>query len=310
MKVRVDRGEKVPLFNTLFIETGAMCNRHCVFCPNHNNVRPDEFMDFEVIKSLVDQLAALRYKGRVSPFIYNEPMRDPRIHEFAMLVERKLPSAWFMISTNGDYFKYRTDIMSLLAAGCRSLQINIYSEWDNNPERRAAGIARAEERLAQMVEMSAELGDGPHVYRKPRKGKIHLSVERKFGTTADDPRLGGTFELQNRSGNIDWLQPAITEPLEKGCTRPWRTLNINWRGDAILCCNDYHGVVPLGNVHSQSLENIWNGEGFNKYRLFLQNRRRDIALCSNCDFGGGAYQHMCRPVTFGRDKDRRLLAAT
>lgn len=33
----------IKLFNSLAIETGAQCNRSCVFCPNHESNRPDAF---------------------------------------------------------------------------------------------------------------------------------------------------------------------------------------------------------------------------------------------------------------------------
>jgi len=73
-------------------------------------------------------------------------------------------------------------------------------------------------------------------------------------------------------------------------------LNINWTGQGILCCNDYHGAVDLGNVRDQSLVEIWNSPAMHQYRLHLQNKNRHLPLCDKCDFGGGMFPHMIHPV--------------
>lgn len=67
---------KLP--NQICIETSSMCNRSCVFCPNHHNARPDEEMEWSTIEKIVLELKALNYKGRITNYIYNEPMRDKR----------------------------------------------------------------------------------------------------------------------------------------------------------------------------------------------------------------------------------------
>ena len=48
--IDVEAGEQFPLFSNIGLETSAVCNRHCVFCPNHDYERPDEYMDVSLIE--------------------------------------------------------------------------------------------------------------------------------------------------------------------------------------------------------------------------------------------------------------------
>lgn len=119
------RTQEYPLFNSICIETAALCNRSCVFCPNHQKDRPDEFMPLELIWKMRDELAAIRYNGRLSLYIYNEPMRDPRLVEIASSFSEHVPRARLMLDTNGDYIKSAKDLKAIVEAGVRQFSINI-----------------------------------------------------------------------------------------------------------------------------------------------------------------------------------------
>jgi hypothetical protein len=114
--------------------------------------------------------------------------------------------------------------------------------------------------------------------------------------------------MSNRAGNIPDFREELKEPKKKYCTKPFRFLNIDWKGNGILCCNDYYSQTNFGNVASDSLVDIWNNKNFHTYRLRLQNNDRNMFLCSGCDSDGGAYPHMITKVTFGDKQDKKLLA--
>jgi MoaA/NifB/PqqE/SkfB family radical SAM enzyme len=108
-----------------------------------------------------------------------------------------------------------------------------------------------------------------------------------------DPTAFGTgiFRIINRSGNIPEFLPATTAPIERMCVRPFRLLNINWKGEALICCNDYHGGVAFGNVRDSTLTQLWNHPVINEYRRRLLVKDRSLPLCSKCDCHAGAYPH-------------------
>jgi radical SAM protein with 4Fe4S-binding SPASM domain len=63
----------------------------------------------------------------------------------------------------------------------------------------------------------------------------------------------------------------------------WQRMTINWNGDAEICCENYKQEYKLGNVLSQSVEEIWNGDAFNKARqIHLAGEWWKIPQCRKC----------------------------
>lgn len=310
--------ENTKLFSSIGIETSSLCNRRCFFCPNSEFARPDELMSEEMFKKIIDELSSLKYKGRVEFYIYNEPMRDKRLLEFIEYTRSKLKSACLMINTNGDYFKSHQDIAKLFLAGLNQMQINIYSASDGTDDEGQflSGIEKSKKREKKMQEMVDEcktyipqLSEENSLYQNIGPNKMAVKVVAKYGIKkdVDDKDVDGVNHFSNRSGNVQKFRDVVQEPMKKGCTRPFRFLNINWKGEAILCCNDYYSKTAFGSVNEKTLVELWNDKRFHKYRLKLQNKKRDIYLCHNCDFKGGSYQHMIQPITFGDKLDEKIL---
>ncbi len=74
----------------------------------------------------------------------------------------------------------------------------------------------------------------------------------------------------------------ITE-LNTPCLLPLHQLLINWKGDVLLCYNDYYGDIILGNFNDAKLFAIWNNEQFNWYCKLIIGRS-SIPFCKHCDF--------------------------
>lgn len=300
-KVTVPK-EQVRLFNMIAIETAALCNRRCVFCPNHTTARPDELMSDETLDEILRQLVALNFKGCITFYLYNEPFRDKRLLDIIRRFSTALPSACPSVSTNGDYFKRPEQIMAAFDAGLRQMTINIYSASDGAPNLAAVqrGIDKAQDRHAQIQGWLDKLpiDQSGSLYTHAPRGTRRARVEAKYGIGHGVEKMG-QFEIQNRAGNIAGFRPGLTEPLAKMCVRPFRFINVNWKGDVILCCNDYHGDITFGNVMDTTLEEAWNSDKMNAFRVAMLAKDRDVAMCRNCDYSGGSYQHMVETVTFG-----------
>lgn len=277
--------DQIKLFNSICIETAAKCNRTCYFCPNHTTARPDEYMPWNLVEKIAGELRDLKYSGRISPYIYNEPMRDPRLLDFIRLMKKSCPRANIMTNTNGDYIKDEQSVERLFEAGLDSLVINVYAAKDHTP----LGISLANTRYDRFIQMFAH-----RIVSKqsPYLNRGVVQVLRKYGD-----HFEGGHKRTNRSGNIEWIAPSITEPLQKGCVRPWRVANINWNGDLILCCNDFHGEETFGNANTHTIAQMWNDMRLHQIRADLQQKNRTtVPLCAKCDFNGGAYLHMLEKV--------------
>jgi 2-deoxy-scyllo-inosamine dehydrogenase (SAM-dependent) len=263
------------LFNTISVEISAACNRRCKFCPVSVYQRTEELMDEVVYGAIIGELASLKYRGRVEFYIYNEPMKNRSHLERCVRQARAMLKATLMVSTNGDYMKSVDDLEWLYEIGVNQVVLNAYTakrypvflEWQAEYERRHGKLLDV-------------------VYSGIPIGKKALKV---YDKSAGDNFGSGVFSLQNRAGSIPEFLAVPDEPLKKMCVKPFRLLNINWRGEAMICCNDYYADVPAGRVPAQSLVEIWNGPILSAYRKRLLKEDRTLPLCRTCDCHSGAY---------------------
>lgn len=303
--IRVYKGEQFPLFSTISVEIGARCNRHCVFCPNHDNRRPNAFMTWDMITKQADELASLNYRGSWGPFIYNEPLKDPRILEIIRMMRERVPRCVINLNTNTDYLTEEM-LDELFDAGVNQLACNIYSSRDghDDPDVVAKGVriakARAKE-VQQWLDDRSYIDQKSSLYTGGSPRKTIAKVQHKYGVDESGANFGGGFGFTNRAGNVAWLAGDETAPQQYSgvCTKPFRIMQINWTGDCILCCNDYHGVTNYGNLKTHTLIEMWNSIELNRERAHLQVGER-VGLCASCDYKGGAYKHMIHPVVLER----------
>lgn len=233
----------------------------------------------ETLTEAIHQLGKMRYRGRIEWYIYNEPCMEMEWLKYVAGLARELaPNATQMIATNGDYFRRGTeDLLELYDAGIHQILVNCYTKGLYG--RRQPWIDGAR---------SAGIEVGGPIYSPISRNRRTLQMLDKsepesFGT--------GIFRITNRAGNIVDFVPAVQEPISRMCVRPFRVLNINWKGEAMVCCNDYHADVPVGMFPEQSLVEIWNSPILNAYREHLLARDRSLPLCRSCDCHAGAYPH-------------------
>lgn len=273
---------KRKTFPSIGVEIAALCNRTCWFCPNSSTKRPEQFMSVEMFDHVIEDLVKMKWNGRLEFYMYNEPTRDPRLPDFIRRTRHRLPRVCTMINTNGDYFQSANDIAALFRAGLNQMEINVYcaaETGDNEPDY-CATIKRHEQLQKWVDEL--KLDQESSVYWQVGAEKKVCRVVKKYG------QWRGRI---NRSGLTG---TKSSEHSNSVCTKPFRFLNVNWRGDVVICCNDYHSDLVVGNVMERSLMDLWMDPLFRIYRAKLQEGRRDIWLCDGCDFAGGAYKHRLR----------------
>jgi len=55
-------------------------------------------------------------------------------------------------------------------------------------------------------------------------------------------------------------------------------------GIVAQCCADYEGKFPIGDMNSETIEQVWNGPKLKTVKDNLRHRRFEgIPMCSNCD---------------------------
>ncbi len=88
--------------------------------------------------------------------------------------------------------------------------------------------------------------------------------------------------IVNRAGS---LMDRESTRQDLPCLRPTGQLVVNWKGDVLLCCNDYYAKYSFGNLKDVSVLDAWQSPAFDSYRDMLRKKggRAKIDLCKNCD---------------------------
>lgn len=87
--------------------------------------------------------------------------------------------------------------------------------------------------------------------------------------------------LTSRSGQAKNRKQI--KSLSSLCIYPFMQFYIRSDGNISMCCNDALGIETLGNVHDDSIIDIWNGTKYSEIRQNLLINRKLITLCKNCD---------------------------
>lgn len=237
---------KVPPLRAIGIEINSACNRRCPWCPNHEYKREVAFLDEEIFYKIINDLKDIKFKGKLTFNLYNEPLLDKRLIKFIKYVRKTIPSTFIYLNTNGDF-----------------LDLNLWKEF------RKAGLD-----FAKISQYDGKINENI----KKILNKINPEEKKHFYAY-----IFNTKEINNRAGLVK-LKKGESLPLKKFCNRPFYQLNINYKGKAVLCCNDYFGSVEIGDVSKESMKNIWKSDIFKYYRRkLLKKDRANLKLCNKCD---------------------------
>jgi MoaA/NifB/PqqE/SkfB family radical SAM enzyme len=238
------------VFGAVGIETTTHCNLRCKFCPNSKYDRGlkqnEKRMDEKTFKKIIDELAEINYRGIIRPFYYGDPLTDERMPKFVRYIKIKIPEAKVYLNTNGIALTIPL-YKKLQEAGIDYLMISQYTP----------------KMLQNVKEFFEYLKTRPE---RENKAKYRIFEVDKLATS-------------NRGGEIE--VPNIAE--RPFCAYPGHyDLNINYKGDVLLCCNDYHGRVVFGNIKSEKIMDIWKKQHYSKIRKEVLKGIYKLPLCKKC----------------------------
>lgn len=93
------------LFSVVEIEVNSRCNRKCNYCPVSVLPPPKvpEFMSERLFERIINELKRVKFSGRLSYHLYNEPLLCSNLEGLVSYVSEKLPNSYQLLFTNGDF---------------------------------------------------------------------------------------------------------------------------------------------------------------------------------------------------------------
>jgi radical SAM protein with 4Fe4S-binding SPASM domain len=265
-----------------------VCNAQCPNCPYTNSkIRADykdrPFMHEDTFKIIADQCGKYGAWIRISGG--GEPMLHPKAVE--LMEYAKKVGAKIGLITNGSRFTEESS-RRLLQAGVDMIEFSVDTADPETYAMVRKGLKW--DTLLRNVKRMLKLRN-----KLKSPSKIIASGVNQVGVDIDkvaefwEPIVDNfqkrkylTWGINDPAKSAD--QTPYLSPEERiPCPFIFERLNIDSRGKVMVCGFDIAAITNMGNVHEQSIEKIWHGEGFEYYRkMHLANRGQEIELCRNC----------------------------
>ncbi|MCP4400629.1 MAG: radical SAM/SPASM domain-containing protein [bacterium] len=236
------------IFHAIEIETTTVCNLRCSYCPVSISPRGKYFMESAVFKKIIDDLTAINYRGRIHPNWYGEPLADKRLPSFIAYAKARVPLAEIRIYTNGELLTVEL-FDALIEAGTDSFLITQHKN----------------DMSENMKKVLHYIEDKPELQRRVTYRGLESDIV-----------------LRNRGGLID---NAATQGARNKC-KAIGQMDVNYKGEVALCCDDYFSSVILGNVAEESVVDIWNTPSYRKAREQLEKGIPVFEICKKCNMLG------------------------
>lgn len=270
------------------IQTNSRCNAKCLFCGYteiHDQLPMGQMSD-ELFRKIVDECGQ-HYIGRISPYLMNEPLLDRKMPEkIAYINKVKKFVTRTKINTNGALL---TPDMSegLVDAGLRHLWVSVQG-YSDETYKKSMGLPLG--KLLENIDAFLDI-------RARSKAQFPKLTVTTLRTAIVEPELeyaqkhwadrGVRFkihEMDNRSGK-DLSELAVREAptRRRNCDLFLKQAYVLYNGDMILCCHDWKRTVVLGNLHEQSLKDIWNSPKFLELiREYQAGNFKNCKICATC----------------------------
>jgi MoaA/NifB/PqqE/SkfB family radical SAM enzyme len=280
-------------FSEIRIENTNHCGYHCFFCPREELTRDQGVMPIEDLSLILDRVG--NHEGLVDLHGFGEPLLDKLLPEKIALVASRWPRAEpRFYSTLG--VKVQTGYFSkLVDAGLRHVEVSLYG-FDPESYRQAHGADRyqmARENLTQLCATQHDSAGKLNVVVRafPKHDTIKqpgVNQERlaEFHQWLDGLGVNIVRErdLHNYGNGRAYNQPGTNVP----CSVVWgyrrRVLQITWDLCVTPCCFDFNAEVKLGNLRTQSLEQIFDGPLYTEFiQSHVENRLERYPVCLKCE---------------------------
>jgi hypothetical protein len=227
-----------------------------------------------IFEKIIKNLGELHFAGRISPYMNDEPLLEKRLPHMIDYIRYNCPRAYIMINSNGDILNEEL-LLALIISGLNCLTINCYDSIEQF-ESKVKFISQLSQKHCKF---------NVHVDGPQNEEYLAHPVDYHFVEIRDCSHYSIDSEfLTSRAGNVRNKIPQVRLPIKQYCPRPFNQMFINYRGEAIICCEDWDYQAIMGNANIACLEEIWYGFEYEHYRSFLRKNDRSLPVCCVCDF--------------------------
>ena len=251
------------------IELFSYCNRTCSWCPNSYIDRQSkvEYLNRNILISLLEELKKNNYQGKFSFSRYNEPFAYSNyLRDSIKLIKQYFPHSTIVSNTNGDYINE-----SIL----KNMLIDELTIMDYDYKGRDFVLQKLHEWNVDNIKEYNHYFVGEYNNKKILYYYSWLEVAN----------------ISDRGGNLIEYSKIIRET---PCYEPLYFIGINYDGTVSPCCNvrndcDNHTYI-LGDLNKNTLSELLESDMYLNFvkRVTSAEYTYDMP-CYYCNNNGGRY---------------------
>lgn len=255
------------------LETLALCNAACTFCPYPTLERKGTKMSDALIDSVIEQMLDWTVPFYFSPFKVNEPLLDNRLFDICRKALNN-PNLYLRIFTNGSPLTQRKIDEIKTLKRVEHLWISLNSTVSEQYEQiMAIPFEKTAKRLDNLHEQDFPFPVVLSTVGFPNPRFV-------YDCQARWPKFG--ISVIKNTGWLGYTDPDVSYVPNTPCPR-WFELSIVADGKVALCCMDGTGEWAIGDINSQTLLEVYNSPHWRDRRERLISRH-EIAPCDRCTY--------------------------
>ncbi len=280
----------------IYIEPTNICNLKCVHCVHDGALtRKPGYFDFDLYKSLIEQVKHLRLHTKIQFTGVGEPFFHKRIFD---MIQYAADYGFFTLMNTNANLMDREKAEHLVDSGLDYLHVSVdgLTPATYRSIRTGGDFHRVLENIFTLFEARHEK-KGYHlavilgiVEQERNRDEVERFVEF-FERFPFHHVVAG--ELFNHMGAIEEANRKYADrkgvPKEEipCCNTPWDLLSFNCDGHAVGCNYDFDNRFVVGDLNEEKALDIWNGERMREFRRAVLDREYSSIesngpLCSEC----------------------------
>jgi radical SAM protein with 4Fe4S-binding SPASM domain len=289
---------------SISIEPTTSCNLRCPECPSglRSFTRPTGMLDEKLFQQIIDQLApTLSY---LTFYFQGEPYLHPQFLE--MVKYASAQNIYTSTSTNAHYLKDES-ARATVESGLDRLIISVDGTTQESYEayRKGGSLEKVMEGTRSIVQWKRALRSlTPHVvfqflvvkqnehqvenvYKLAKEmgvNQVVLKTAQIYDFKNGSPLMPSQNKYSRYRENPDGTY-SIKNELDNQCWKMWHSCVVTWDGKVVPCCFDKDASHVLGDLKTNSFDEIWTGEKYQVFRRSLLKSRKEIEICRNCTEG-------------------------
>jgi len=277
-------------FNKIYVELTNICGLECDFCPTKTT--QTQTMNLNFFKTVLRQIK--NYTNTITYHIFGDPLVLNNLKEYLDLTQKY--SLKVEIITTG-YYLNNFDLKLFLHPAIRQINFSLNSFDKNDMKMSLKEYLNPMIKLSKLkIQKKKDFFINFRLWNLKSKttinnfnNQVFKILSKEFDIDIQNIDTTKSFRLENKilidfDNYFIWPSLNSTHDTNGTCYGLKSHFGILSSGIVVPCCLDSFGIINLGNLSNETLEDILNKQ---KTQNIIQGFKKNIAveeLCKKCSF--------------------------